>query len=155
MTASDDHVLGPGLLPTPFTAAQIRDASRSGKEIRMLVEQADGTSSERLNRFHGADDEGATLDQWNADTPAEVSSRRVSWNELQEHAAFPIDSTTSSRETVDLPLGRLECLRYDTTGGQETATFWLSPAHPGMPVRYEFRTDAGTMRTTVLDIRVP
>ncbi|MFE6736429.1 hypothetical protein [Microbacterium sp. NPDC057650] len=152
--AADPHVLGPGLLPTPFSAAQIAASSRTGKQIRMLVEQADGTTFERVNRFRDADDEGATLDQWRADAPDEVSSRRVSWRELQEHAAFPAESTVVSVETVELPLGRLECLRYDTAAtGEPPATFWFSPEHPGMPVRYEVRTKAGTTRTTVEETR--
>lgn len=154
MTASDDHVLGPDLLPTPFTAVEIRESSRAGKLIRMLVELADGTAFERVNRFRDADDEGAMLDQWAADAPDEVSSRRVTWNELQRHAAFPSASTSATTEEIDLPLGRLECLRYDTPAEDDepAATFWFSPEHPGMPVRYEFRTDAGTTRTTVIEI---
>ncbi|MFE6997898.1 hypothetical protein ACFVAE_18200 [Microbacterium sp. NPDC057659] len=154
MTASDDRVLGPGLLPTPFTAGEIRAASRAGLLIRMLVELPDGTAYKRFNAFVDGDDEGATLEQWRADAPDEVSSIRVTWHELQGHAAFPIDGTAASIEQIDLPLGRLECRRYDTAAtGEPPATFWFSPGHPGMPVRYEVRTDAGTTRTTVEEIR--
>ncbi|REJ05715.1 hypothetical protein DY023_09010 [Microbacterium bovistercoris] len=154
MTTDDPHVLGPGLLPTPFSAAQIAASSRAGKEIRMRVELADGTTFERFSRFRDGDDEGATLEQWRADAADAVSSRRVTWRELQEHAAFPVETTVASVDTVDLPLGRLECLRYDTAAADEPpATFWFSPEHPGMPVRYEVRTDAGTSRTTVEEIR--
>ncbi|MFC4138670.1 MULTISPECIES: hypothetical protein [unclassified Microbacterium] len=156
MTAADPHLLGPGLLPTPFSADQIAASSRAGKQIRMRVEQPDGTTFERFSRFRDGDDEGATLEQWRADAPDQVSSRRVTWRELQAHAAFPVDSTVASVETVDLPLGRLECLRYDTAAADEPpATFWFSPGHPGMPVRYEVRTDVGTTRTTVEEIRAP
>ncbi|MFD5213818.1 hypothetical protein [Microbacterium sp. NPDC058345] len=149
--ADDDRVLGPGLLPTPFTAAEIRASSRGGKTIRLLVESADGTSFERLNRFRDGDDEGATLEQWRADAPEQISSNRVTWRELQQHAAFPIDGTRVSTEHIDLPMGRLECLRYDRQATEEepSATFWFALAHPGMPVRFE----AGGQRTTVLSIR--
>ena len=34
----DPHVLGPGLLPTPFTADEIRVACGSGRTMRLLVE---------------------------------------------------------------------------------------------------------------------
>ncbi|WP_309128837.1 hypothetical protein [Microbacterium sp.] len=151
MTASDEHLLGPGLLPTPFTAAEIRAASRGGKTIHLLVESPDGTSFERVNRFRDGDDDGATLEQWTTDAPAAVTSRRVTWRELQKHAAFPADATRMSTEVLDLPLGRLECLRYDRQAaeGEPPATFWFALAHPGMPVRFE----AGGQRTTVLSIR--
>lgn len=150
MTASDEHVLGPGLLPTPFTAAEICATSRAGKVIRLLVETEDGERFERVNRFRDGDDEGATLEQWRADAPDQVLVRRVSWRELQEHAAFPATTTTVTSEMLDLPLGRLECRRYDTPASEDApaATFWFALAHPGMPVRFE----VGGERTTVIGI---
>ncbi|WP_309064826.1 hypothetical protein [Microbacterium sp.] len=152
---TDDHVLGPGLLPTPFTAAEIRESSRAGKTILLRVEQPDGTSYERVNRFRDGDDEGATLEQWRTDAPGELSSRRVTWRELQEHAAFAADRTTVTSETVDLPLGRLECLRYETRDEPDAvpATFWFALAHPGMPVRFDApAAGGGVIRTTVLEV---
>ena len=142
------------LLPTPFSAAQIRDASRAGKVIRLLVELEDGSSFERVNRFRDGDEDGATLDQWQADSADEVSSRRVTWRELQSHAAFPADTTTASSEVLELPLGRLECLRYDCAATQDepAMTFWFALAHPGMPVRFEVQGPVGVTRTTVLSI---
>lgn len=153
MSASDEHLLGQGLLPTPFTAAEIRASSREGKTIRLLVEPHDGGSFERVNRFRDGDDQGATLEQWRADAPGEVSARRVTWRELQQHAAFPAESTRVSTEVLDLPIGRCECLRYDTSAvdGEPAARFWFALEHPGMPVRFE----AGGQRTTVLSIRTP
>jgi hypothetical protein len=151
MVTDDPHVLGDGLLPTPFTAAEICEATGVGKTITLLVESPDGTTHERVNRFHTTDAEGATLDAWFAEAPDEVVSSRVTWRELQEHAAFPSDHTTVTEETLDLPLGRLECRRYDISDapGAPVETYWFSPAHPGMPVRYEVPLDHGILRTTV------
>ena len=73
---------------------------------------------------------------------------RVTWLELQQHAAFPEQLTQVSSETIEVPLGRLDCIRYDVREDAEVATFWFSPEHPGMPVRYE----AGGARTTVIEI---
>ncbi|GAB3745908.1 hypothetical protein [Microlunatus parietis] len=154
MEAPDKHVLGPGLLPTPFTAEEIRESSRAGKTIRLLVEGPDGSTFERLNRFRDGDDTGATLDRWNADAPDDVSTSRVTWRELQGHASFPADRTEVRNELVELPLGRLECVRYDTrpTSDAEVQTFWFAPDYPGMPVRYEVPDGSGMMRTTVLSV---
>ncbi|WP_404474491.1 hypothetical protein [Microbacterium aerolatum] len=138
----DPHVLGPGLLPTPFTADEIRDGARGGKTIRMLVEEPDGTQHLRVNRFRDVDDAGATLERWitgpTGIVQGEITSSRVTWRELQGHAAFPADRTTLSSETLDLPIGRVDCLRYEVRERADAApeTFWFAPAHPGMPVRY-------------------
>ena len=165
--AGDPRVLGPGLLPTPFSADEIRDASGSGKLIRILVEQPDGERFERVNRFSDCDDEGATLERWlvaaDGEVEGEVSSGRVTWRELQRHAAFPADRTTATEETVELPIGRVECLRYDTHDEESDSgdavdaapkTFWFARDFPGMPVRYESPTPAGVVRTTVLSVDV-
>ncbi|MFJ4223784.1 hypothetical protein [Microbacterium sp. NPDC089695] len=144
MTASDPHLLGPGLLPTPFTADEIRDATGTGKTIRIRVDRPDGTHALRVNLFRDADAEGATLERWDESAPGDVAANRVTWTELQGHAAFDATTTRVSSETITTELGDLVCLRYDTTDG----VFWFSLEHPGMPVRYE----SGGARTTVIEI---
>lgn len=155
----DPHVLGPGLLPTPFTADEIRASSGRGKTIRLLVEQPDGEAFERVNRFTDCDDEGAMLERWrvapDGGVDGQVASGRVTWLELQGHAAFPAERTTVGEETIELPIGRVECLRYDTRDEAPDAaveTFWFARAFPGMPVRFESPTPAGLVRTTVLAV---
>lgn len=147
MTASDPHVLGPGLLPTPFTAEEIRASTGAGKTIRIRVEGPDGVTSERINRFMDPDAEGATLERWSRPDRGDLSSDRVTWVELQQHAAFDAETTTLTTETLSHPLGELACLRYETPD----ATFWFSPQHPGMPVRYE----SDGVVTTVVSIERP
>ena len=144
MTEPDPYLLGPGLLPTPFTAAEIRDAIGSGKLIRLLLEGPDGPLGEHVNRFRDTDDEGATLDRWAAADPKAVVSDRVTWTELQGHAAFDAGTTSVSTVALSSPLGQLTCRRYDTDDG----VFWFAIDHPGMPVQYE----SDGMRTTVLSI---
>ncbi|MFS0912295.1 hypothetical protein AB3M89_10915 [Microbacterium sp. 179-I 3D2 NHS] len=144
MDSTDPHVLGPGLLPTPFTAEEIRAATGSGKLIRLLLEGPDGPLGEHVNRFRETDAEGATLDRWAAADPRAVVSHRVTWAELQRHAAFDAGTTSVSTVSLSSPLGDLTCRRYDTHDG----VFWFSIDHPGMPVQYE----SDGMRTTVLSM---
>lgn len=144
MTASDPRVLGPGLLPTPFTAEEIRAATGPGRTIRIRVDRPDGSHAVRVNRFRDTDAEGATLERWDEATPADVTANRVTWADLQGHAAFDAATTRVSSERLAIELGALTCLRYDSADG----VFWFSLAHPGMPVRYE----AGGVRTTVIEI---
>lgn len=144
MDSPDPHVLGPGLLPTPFTAAEIRDATGAGKLIRLQLDGPDGPLGEHVNRFRETDAEGATLDRWAVADPRAVVSNRVTWLELQGHAAFDAGTTSVSTVSLSSPLGELTCRRYDTEDG----VFWFSIAHPGMPVLHE----SEGLRTTVLSI---
>lgn len=141
---TDPHVLGPGLLPTPFTAAEIREATGRGKTISIRVDLPDGTTGMRFNRFSEADADGATLERWSLDDRSDLTADRVTWRELQQHAAFDAETTSVSTESLTIPLGAVECLRYDTEAG----VFWFSTAHPGMPVQYE----SDGIRTTVIGV---
>ncbi|GAA1164929.1 hypothetical protein F6W69_18345 [Microbacterium oxydans] len=144
MTDPDPHLIDPALLPTPFTAAEIRDAIGNGTTIHLLLEGPDGPLGEHVNRYHDVDDEGATLDRWSVEDPKAVVSNRVTWLELQGHSAFDPETTSVSTVSLTTPLGALTCRRYDTVDG----VFWFSVDHPGMPVQFE----SDGLRTTVLSI---
>lgn len=148
----DPHVVAEDLLPTPFTADEIREALRGGVAYRIRTEAPDGTVTERISRYSAGDDGGALLENHPVGAPEAAAGGRVTWRELQAHAAFPADRTVASTETIDHPLGRLECLRYDVHGDDGDSVFWFALAHPGMPVRYASTDAAGTTRTTVLEI---
>ncbi|MGN7860583.1 hypothetical protein ACTJI8_08375 [Microbacterium sp. 22303] len=152
MSEPDPHVIAEGLLPTPFTADEIREALRGGATIRILDEEPDGARSERINRFADGDEVGALLTTHPLDDVEAAVSKRVSWRDLQEHAAFPADRTTVVTETIEHPLGQLECLRYDVNDDDGVAVFWFALAHPGMPVLYETTDATGSTRTIVQEI---
>jgi len=136
----DPRVLGADLAPTPFTAAEIRESCPDGH--RLLVRTVlGGKVSFHCDSFAAGDADGCALTQVVTDasgTPVdEPRTSRVTWRELQEHAAFPAAATTIGRERIDSPLGELDCLRYDVRRATGTSTFWFATRHPGMPVRYE------------------
>lgn len=133
LTRVDPRVLGPGLAPTPFTADEIRAASQAGRTIELLVEGDGEEPYRRYNRYLACDDEGATLERGRPG--GEIETRRVTWAELQSHAAFPAAMTTIEPETIDIPLGRLDCLRYTVRDGDDVTVFWFATKYPGMPVR--------------------
>jgi hypothetical protein len=147
---TDPHVLGDGLLPTPFSADEIRDGCPAGRTIRLLVEPASGASYERINRFVDCDADGATIESWvvGADgEPVDHSSARSAWLDLQRHASFPVATTRRTEELVDLPLGRVECLVYT---GDSGARFVFAKDHAGMPARYELPDDGGGVEVTTM-----
>lgn len=138
---SDPHLLGDGLAPTPFTAEEIRAGCPDGHTIHVRTTSASGVS-ESTQRFDGGDEDGVTISHTRDDV---ARSTRATWRALQAHAAFPVERTTIVAESIDTPLGTLECLRYDVQG-EPAMTFWFALAHPGMPVRY---TDASTVTEVV------
>jgi hypothetical protein len=143
--ASDPHVVEAGHAPTPFTAQEIRQGCPAGRRIRLLVESADGETFIRTTRFVDCDEHGATQERAlfsvDGDPLGPVQTDQSSWAELQAHASFPTERTAISEESIDTPLGRLDCLRYRVTDGSTVETFWFGTAKPGMPVRYVSETD--------------
>ena len=147
MTDPDPHVLGPGLAPTPFSAAEIRAGCPEGRVS--VVRTPDGLGA---TRFAEGDEEGA----WIEDTPLDESGQvagpvereRSTWLELQEHAAFPAEHTTIDRVELLGPLAQRRCLRYTVRRGEATLVFWFAVDLPGMPIRVE-RSEGGVTRTTL------
>lgn len=147
---TDPHLLGDGLLPTPFSAAEIRAGCPAGRTIRLLVEPVSGAPYERMNLFVDCDAEGATIESWVVGVdgePVDRSADRSTWLDLQRHASFPAATTRRTEETVDLPLGRLECLVYTRDSG---ARFVFAKGHAGMPARYELPDGAGGVEVTTM-----
>jgi hypothetical protein len=151
---NDPHVLHPGHHPTPFTAAEIRAASRAGRTVRQLIE-VDGEPPETtVQVFIDVDDDGATRVVYRV-TPdgslEEARRSRSTWLDLQEHASMPETTTTVDAVTIDTPMGPLACLRYTALDGEAVETFWFARSMPGMPVRTE-HTEGGHVveRVTML-----
>jgi hypothetical protein len=138
---SDPHVLGPGLLPSPFTADEIRQGCPDGRLIRIRVERDGELAGWRTNRFTAGDAEGTTLEsrRFGADeVPAgELEADRVTWAELQAHTSFEAARTTRQPETIETPMGELDCLHYQRAEDDgSTSDFWFARSMPGMPIRY-------------------
>jgi hypothetical protein len=75
---------------------------------------------------------------------------RSTWADMQAHASFPAVITTIEPETIDIPLGVLDCLRYTVHDDDTVMTFWFCPAYPGMPVRYSRQENGHTVSTTTM-----
>jgi hypothetical protein len=145
---ADPHELGEGLLPTPFTADEIRQGCPVGRTIRLRVEPATGTPYERVSRFVDCDADGATIESWVVGDDGEqigLAADRSSWLDLQRHAAFPVAGTTVTDESIELGFGRFACRVYSRDGG---ARFVFATALPGMPVRYEIPDGEGGVAVT-------
>lgn len=150
---TDPHVLGPDVLPTPFTADEIRGGCPTGRLTRMRVESPDAAPYERFSRFVDCDDEGATMERGPAadgEPAGESQHARTTWLDLQAHAAFPRSQTTVASDVIETPLGRLDCLRYTVLGGSDTVMFWFDTSRPGMPVRVVTERDGHPVETSTM-----
>lgn len=159
--SADPHVLGPGLLPTPFSADEIRAGCPDGRFIRMRIESDGRLVGYRANRFLDGDSEGATVEsrRFDADGAAigEPETARAPWVGVQRHAAFEAARTTRRPEVIDTPLGRLDCLRYTTQDEDGSiGDFWFALTMPGMPIRYRsLEGDGVTSEVVVIENRLP
>jgi hypothetical protein len=158
--AADPHILGPGLLPTPFTADEIRAGCPDGRLIRLLVEVDGQEPFHRTNRFVGGDAEGSTIESQRLTLDGrplgELDAARTTWLQLQAHASFPAATTTRAAETVETPLGTNECLRYTRTDGTAVSTFWFARSAPGMPIRYQAEESGRVVsRVTMIENVLP
>lgn len=141
----DSHRLQPDHLPTPFSAAQIRDACRVGRLIRIRTQTPGEAPTYREVRYRAADAQRATQ----AFTPTDADGqpigptvlRESTWLDLQGHASQPAEHTTLEETTLELSWGTEACWRYDRTDGAEETRFWFAQRLPGMPVVVESWVD--------------
>lgn len=158
--ANDPYVVQAGHLPTPFTAAEIRGATPVGLVVETIAEEAGDVVSRRRTTFVACDDDGATVENVEIDEDGNVlgavESGRSTWHDLQGHASFPAEQADRTSEMVELPIGTLECWRYEVRFDGRTSTFWFAKDLPGQPVRYAVHLDEGRDRiTTVTGLRRP
>ncbi len=158
MDRRDPHRLQKGHHPTPFTAAEIRDASRPGRTVRQRIEVDGQPTVLQIQQWASVDDEGATrvVGILQADGSwTDVRRSRSTRLALQGHASMPIATTTIDEVTLDSPMGPLACLRYTARDGDAIERFWFARDYPGMPVKTE-RTEEGRVveRVTMLSSRV-
>ena len=145
----DPHRLRPDHHPTPFSAAEIRVGCPPGRTVRALVIEPGQDPHVRVTRFVSGDAEGAEQEIW-TETPdgarlTEPQRRRSTWLGYQEHASMPAATTVIDEEEIDIPAGRFECLRYTTRDEDGVSTFWFARSAPGLPLKFESRTEDGEL----------
>ena len=141
----ESHRLRPDHHPTPFSAAQIRDAFVVGREVRSLTVRADEEPYVHVRRNISADAATGVYEVW-TETPegeriSEPEQGGSTFLELQGHASMPVAATTIEPVVIDIPMGRYDGLLYTRTDGDTVDTFWFATALPGAPVRMEKRVD--------------
>ncbi|MCB9665704.1 MAG: hypothetical protein H6732_16465 [Alphaproteobacteria bacterium] len=136
-------------LPTPFSAAQIRQGMPKGLSIRLETSGPSGVLSR--DEWVVTKSEPAGVDirytSFSAEGKAIGGSEQKhdSWDTLEGHARFPRERATRERATVETRLGSFEGWKYVVTETEEgaegspavvrTSSYWFADALPGAPVR--------------------
>ena len=97
----------------------------------------------RVMRVVSSDADGGEREFW-TETPdgrplTEPEREHSTWPELQGHASMRANSTRIDEETIEIPAGRFDCLRYTRVDGDTIDTFWFATSAPGAPLRFEQR----------------
>lgn len=118
------------MLPTPYTADEIRAAFQPGLAVAFEITEGGATSRQDW-LVTAAKDDTVTI----RFTTSEGSEERTSsFEDLRKHAEFPAEVATRSESTWTCKLGELSGWTYVVTGEGTTKTFHFSGAHPGPPV---------------------
>jgi hypothetical protein len=137
----ESHRLRPDHLPTPFSAAEIRDGCPAGRTILIREESAGKEPTFRRIVFMEVDGETSVQELQSTDadgTPlGEASLGRATWLDLQRHASQPADATEVGEVALDLPFGTFDCWLYTVRGPDAELRFWFAKELAGMPVQVE------------------
>lgn len=144
--------------PIPYTAAQIRGASATGRTITFVIESPDKPPSRKRIRFVAADDEHATLKSETLDADGKVVGEPemsiASWDELRHHAAYPKEITTVVDAVAETPAGSFKCRRYTviekTKEGDKRTIACFANDLPGPPVEMSVEIGGALVMTMSL-----
>ena len=126
------------ILPTPYTAEEVRDAWVEGFEVTTRTRSAEGEIYSRT-RVIAWSETGFGLVEIQVDERGRPLKRDVSrytgtWEELRAHALFPVSRASRERTEWDTPLGQLEGWLYLVRGEEGTMEFFFADDLPGPPV---------------------
>lgn len=135
--------------PAPFTAEQIRDATKEGRTYRYKVEVPSKPTKEYAITFRKVDPSGAEL--YTGGEP-----KRMGWLALQQQMEFPKALVATRTEKLKTPAGKFECLVYAVDGEDgEVFTYYFARKLPGAPVFFYVERNGKRLRTTTLIEHIP
>jgi hypothetical protein len=146
--------------PTPYTAAEIREANPPGTRLVFRLEQAGQAAVLRVIDFVGGDATVAvmatTMLTEQREPLGDAERSEATWVELRDHAAFPAAHTRRTRSTATVPAGRFDVWLYtvesEEDGAPVTTRFSFALDRPGPPVLLEQELDGQvTLRMALIE----
>jgi hypothetical protein len=158
---TDDAPLDPdaGRAPTPYTAAQIRSASKAGRTYEFLIERPGELPIRNRVVFVIVTEDRATIASQLIDPHGEKIGEpeltETTWDELRRHGSFAIEATTITDDQTETPVGSFDCKRYVVVeqgpAGEQRRIFWFANDLPGAPVEAHLEQGGEVVsRTTLL-----
>ena len=147
-------------VPTPYTAAQIREANPPGTRLVFRLESTGQPAVLRVIEFVGGDATLAVLEQSILSEKGEplgaADHSEATWVELRDHAAFPAASTDRVRSIATVPVGQFEVWKYtvetEEDGAPVITRFSFALDRPGPPVLLEQELDGQvTLRMALVE----
>jgi hypothetical protein len=128
------------ILPTPFTAEQIRGSCPPGTQVVYRIQLTDQPPMLQFMLFRDGDEVNATIESWAESGRGEPLGPRgtsvTPWTELRDHALLAAGSTRA-QEKFTTEQGELEGWHYsepvDDERGKGTREFWFDQRFPGPP----------------------
>jgi hypothetical protein len=123
---------------TPYTAEQIREATRAGRTYVFAITAPGAPATRSTMRFMAVSPEGALIESEQADADGKNArsepAEHVSWEDLRRHAEFPRAAVTRSEAKVTVPAGTHDCFVYTVKLPEQTSTFHFAKTMPGAPI---------------------
>ena len=147
--------------PYPFSVYEIRAGCPLGRVIEYRVEKAGAPPT--LERWAFTPLDGATVSITTSRFDAEgkpvgsPTTEQAKWTELHEHARFPRAETQIYNESLTVPAGTFDVMRYVVTKGAsgdkppEVKTYWFARTLAGPPVKVEMIKDGKTFLTMTME----
>jgi hypothetical protein len=131
---------GKKMFPAPFTAEQIRMATKAGRTYRYKVEEKGKAVSYRTIEFKSvSSDRAEMVVRHTTETGGDIEPPKAgnaTWRELQSHAEFPEGTVTRDEKQITLPSGSLVAIVYTVGDDKSREVFCFDPARPGAPVLF-------------------
>ncbi|MBT8485321.1 MAG: hypothetical protein HKO59_04345 [Phycisphaerales bacterium] len=157
--ASDD-LPASGVLPPPYTAAELRAANPAGTRLAFRLEPVGAAAVEQVIEFVSVDRDHAMMQSHARDAAGvmtgSVERSQATWSELRDHAAFSAERARRVRAVRPTPFGALPGWEYTVEeepieGLAVVSTYHFADGRPGPPVAMEVRHgDAVTLRMTMI-----
>lgn len=140
--------------PTPFTAAQIREACPVGRVIPFRMDMPGKPSITHVMKFVAVDADGADIESLDRDDkgkdlgPAE--KEHATWEDLRKHAQFPKSATTIEDSVAETPAGKFTTRVYIVKNEHDITYFHFAMDRPGPPVFFYTERNGERIRSMTL-----
>lgn len=141
--------------PTPYTAAELRDATKIGRTYVFRSEKQGEKPAFRQMKFVGVSPDEATVESLDMDADRKPlgapQTAKSKWEDLRKHAEFPKDAVSITEGSISVPAGDYDCRIYVVTmpGGKVT-TFHFAKNLPGPPVLFFTEVNGVKVSTSTL-----